>query len=105
MDRSLSRRNPELVVTLAVGAGLALLVLAPVPVLAQASDMPGQQLLQFARTYIIAPLALFAIVISAVAAFIRPEAIKTSGYVAVIAVVLYFLLANADRLLQALRAG
>jgi len=105
MDRSPSRRNPDLAVVLVAAAGLTLLCLAPVPALAQASDMPGQQLLQFARTYIIAPLALFAIVISAVAAFIRPEAIKTSGYIAIIAVVLYFLLANADRLLQALRAG
>ena len=79
-----------------VGAGAAL---------AQAADMPGQQLLQFARNYIIAPLALFAIVISGVAAFIRPEMIKSTAYVAIIAVVLYFLLANADRLLQVMRAG
>ncbi len=84
---------------------VAVIALAPLPALAQAADMPGQQLLQFARNYIIAPIALFAIVISAVAAFIRPEMIKATGYVAIIAVVLYFLLANADRLLQAMRAG
>ncbi len=74
------------------------------PALAQAT-MPGQQLLLFARNYIIAPVALFAIVITAVAAFIRPEMIKATGYVAIIAVILYFLLANADRILQVMRAG
>ena len=91
-----------------LGAQLAVAVLvvaAPQLALAQASDMPGQQLLQFAKNFIIAPIALFAIVISGVAAFIRPDLIKTTAYIAIIAVVLYFLLANADRLLQALRAG
>ena len=105
MLRSHTRRNPD---PFAVGAAvvlLAALALAPLPALAQAADMPGQQLLQFARNYIIAPLALFAIVISGVAAFIRPEMIKSTAYVAIIAVVLYFLLANADRLLQVMRAG
>ena len=50
-------------------------------------------------------IALFAIVISGVAAFIRPDLIRTTGYIAIIAVILYFLLANADRLMQAIRAG
>ncbi len=77
---------------------------APELALAQAT-MPGQQLLLFARNYIIAPIALFAIVVSGVAAFVRPDLIKATGYIAIIAVVLYFLLANADRVLQALRAG
>jgi hypothetical protein len=90
---------------LALAALVVLLLLSPEAVQAQVADMPGQQLLQFARTYIIAPIALFAIVISGVAAFIRPEMIRVSGYIAIIAVILYFLLANADRLLQVLRAG
>ena len=54
---------------------------------------------------IITYVFLFAIIISGVAAFIRPEMIKSTGYVAIIAVILYFLLANADRLLQVMRAG
>ena len=90
---------------LALAALVVLLLLSPEAVQAQVADMPGQQLLQFARTYIIAPIALFAIIISGVAAFIRPEMIKATAYVAIIAVVLYFLLANADRVLQVLRAG
>jgi hypothetical protein len=69
------------------------------------TTMPGQQLLTFAKNFIIAPIALFAIVISAVAAFVRPDLIRTTGYIAIIAVILYFLLANADRLMQAIRAG
>ena len=105
MLRSSTRRNLDPVALVAAVALVALLAFAPAPALAQAADMPGRQLLQFARNYIIAPIALFAIVISAVAAFIRPEMIKATGYVAVIAVVLYFLLANADRLLQVMRAG
>ena len=105
MLRNPTRRNPE---SLAVAAAVTLvtvLALAPSPALAQATDMPGQQLLQFAKNFIIAPIALFAIIISGVAAFIRPEMIKSTGYVAIIAVILYFLLANADRVLQVLRAG
>ncbi len=94
----------RLVVLVCVAVAI-LLVVSPDVAQAQAADMPGQQLLQFARNYIIAPVALFAIVISGVAAFIRPEMIRVSGYIAIIAVILYFLLANADRLLQVLRAG
>jgi len=90
-------------VPLAAIAGAALL--GPTVALAQSSDMPGQQLLQFARSYIIAPIALFAMVVSGVAAFLRPEMIKVTGYVAFVAVILYFLTANADRILQVLRAG
>ena len=100
-----TRRNPDPLAVAAAVALVAVLVLAPLPALAQATDMPGRQLLQFARNYIIAPIALFAIIISGVAAFIRPEMIKATGYVAIIAVILYFLLANADRLLQVMRAG
>ncbi len=107
MLRSPTRRNLD---PLAVAAAITLvaviaLALAPAPALAQATTMPGQQLLQFARNYIIAPIALFAIIVSGVAAFIRPEMIKSTAYVAIIAVILYFLLANADRLLQVMRAG
>lgn len=92
---------------LALAAQVAVLVaVAAAPELALAqSTMPGQQLLAFAKNFIIAPLALFAIVISGVAAFIRPDLVKTTGYIAIIAVILYFLLANADRLMQAIRAG
>ena len=92
---------------LALAAQVALVVaVAAAPELALAqSTMPGQQLLNFAKNFIIAPIALFAIVISGVAAFVRPDLIKTTGYIAIIAVILYFLLANADRLMQAIRAG
>jgi hypothetical protein len=107
---SKSRPNRDLAGRAALAAQVALvLVLAAAPELALAqSAMPGQQLLTFATNFIIAPIApiaLFAIVISGVAAFIRPDLIKTTGYIAIIAVILYFLLANADRLMQAIRAG
>ena len=105
MLRSPTRRNPDPFAVAAAVALVVVLALAPLPALAQSADMPGHQLLQFARNYIIAPIALFAIVISAVAAFVRPDLIKTTGYIAIIAVILYFLLANADRLMQAIRAG
>ena len=98
-------RNPDPVAIAAAVLLIGALALAPLPAFAQSSSMPGQQLLLFARNYIIAPIALFAIVISGVAAFVRPDMIKATGYVAIIAVVLYFLLATADRLLQVMRAG
>jgi hypothetical protein len=102
-----SRLNLEVPSRTALAIQVALvLVLVTTPELAFAqSTMPGQQLLTFAKNFIIAPIALFAIVISGVAAFIRPDLIKTTGYIAIIAVILYFLLANADRLMQAIRAG
>ena len=105
MQRSPTRRNPDPFAVAAAVTVVAVLALAPLPAVAQVADMPGYQLLQFARNYIIAPIALFAIIISGVAAFVRPEMIRTTGYVAIIAVVLYFLLANADRVLQVMRAG
>lgn len=102
-----SRPNRDPAARAAIAAQAALVVaLVAVPELAFAqATMPGQQLLTFAKNFIIAPIALFAIVISGVAAFIRPDLIKTTGYIAIIAVILYFLLANADRLMQAIRAG
>jgi len=105
MLRSPTRRNVDPLVVVTAITLVAVVALAPIPALAQATTMPGQQLLQFARNYIIAPIALFAIIVSGVAAFIRPEMIKSTAYVAIIAVILYFLLANADRLLQVMRAG
>ena len=102
-----SRINLDVPARAALAVQVALvLVLVTTPELAFAqATMPGQQLLTFAKNFIIAPIALFAIVISGVAAFIRPDLIKTTGYIAIIAVILYFLLANADRLMQAIRAG
>lgn len=102
-----SRPSRDPAVRAALAAQVALVVvLVAVPELAFAqATMPGQQLLTFAKNFIIAPIALFAIVISGVAAFVRPDLIRTTGYVAIIAVILYFLLANADRLMQAIRAG
>ncbi len=105
MQLSPIRRNPDPFAVAAAVTVVAVLALAPLPAVAQVADMPGYQLLQFARNYIIAPIALFAIIISGVAAFVRPEMIRTTGYVAIIAVILYFLLANADRVLQVMRAG
>jgi hypothetical protein len=104
---SMSRPNRDPAARVALAAQVALVLLvaaAPELALAQ-STMPGQQLLTFAKNFIIAPIALFAIVISGVAAFVRPDLIRTTGYIAIIAVILYFLLANADRLMQAIRAG
>jgi predicted neutral ceramidase superfamily lipid hydrolase len=105
MIASRFNRDPAARAVLVAQVALVLVV-AVTPELAFAqSTMPGQQLLTFAKNFIIAPIALFAIVISGVAAFIRPDLIKTTGYIAIIAVILYFLLANADRLMQAIRAG
>lgn len=105
MTTSRLNHEPPARAVLATQVALLVAILA-VPELAFAqSSMPGQQLLTFAKNFIIAPIALFAIVISAVAAFVRPDLIKTTGYIAIIAVILYFLLANADRLMQAIRAG
>ncbi len=105
MNSSRLNRDPVRRAVVAAEVAIVVAVIAlPELAFAQAA-MPGQQLLTFAKNFIIAPIALFAIVISGVAAFVRPDVIKTSGYIAIIAVILYFLLANADRLMQAIRAG
>jgi hypothetical protein len=90
---------------LAAELALALIVVAAPDLAFAQATMPGQQLLQFAKNYIIAPIAIFFIVISGIAAFVRPDVIKWTGYIAIISVMLYFLLANADKLMQAMRAG
>ncbi len=100
-----STRDPAACAALAAQVAIVIAAAAAPEIAFAQATMPGQQLLTFAKNFIIAPIALFAIVISGVAAFIRPDLIRTSGYIAIIAVILYFLLANADRLMQAIRAG
>lgn len=79
---------------LTVGLGMAVMPTA-------AHAYLGQGVLEFASSWIIGPLALIMIVVAAVSAFVKPEAVKTAGYIAVSASVVYLIIANAGTLLQA----
>src|SRR5687768_14187568 len=57
---------------------------------AQAGRYPGEKLLSFAASYLIAPLGIFAIVIALAGRFFRPDLVKGAIYAALICAVLYF---------------
>jgi hypothetical protein len=81
-------------------AGLAASVLAA-PTLASA--YAGQGLLEYARSYVIAPLGLFAIVVGVAAAMFKPEVVRTAIWSAVICAFLFFLISAAPTLVNLLQ--
>lgn len=65
----------------------------------------GEQALRFAADYIIAPVGLISLVVALVTAFFRPDLVKSAVYVLIICVVIYFVIAQGNSLLNAIRAG
>lgn len=76
----------------------AFLAFTLLPALAQA--YMGEQVIGFAKTYIVAPMAVIMIIITIGAAMFKPEAAKQAGYVALVAVVLFLLMAQAGNLMN-----
>lgn len=64
---------------------------------------PGEALLTWARTYIIAPVGLLAIVIGVFASIFRPDMIRGAAYTAIICAVLFFIIQNANTLMTAMQ--
>ena len=68
-----------------------------------ASAYAGQGLLEYARSYVIAPLGLFAIVVGVAAAMFKPEIVRTAIWSAVICAFLFFLISAAPTLVNLLQ--
>jgi hypothetical protein len=84
-------------------AGSTAVVVSLTPVLAcAASKYAGSELLNFASSYIIAPLGLFSVVIALVAAFFQPQLVSKAIYSAVICGMLFFLISQSDAIFQAM---
>jgi hypothetical protein len=64
----------------------------------------GEQLLEFARNYVIAPLGIFALVVALAASFFRPDLVKGAIYAVVICAVLFFVISQARSLMTALQS-
>jgi uncharacterized membrane protein YfcA len=65
----------------------------------------GQSLLQWAASYIIAPLGIISVVVGLGAAIFRPEHVTKAIYSAVICVVIYFVISAGDTLVAAMKSG
>lgn len=105
MIRQPSRRKPFLTPKIRVALGQLLLFagLAVYPCVAQA--YMGQATLEWVSMTIIAPLAFLLIIITIVAAFVKPDVAKQAGYIAIIAVVLLALVKGGGAIINTLQAG
>ena len=96
----LARRH--ITALLEVAALVALLLL---PVVANAQSLgtyPGANLIMFAKP-IIGIIAILAIIVAGVAAFIRPDQIGRMIWIAFIACVVFFVIMNVDRIMNVLQ--
>jgi hypothetical protein len=105
MIRHPSHRKPFLTPKIRVALGqLALFAaLAVYPCVAQA--YLGQATLEWVSMTIIAPLAFLLIIITIVAAFVKPDVAKQAGYIAIIAVVLLALVKGGGAIINTLQVG
>ena len=63
----------------------------------------GQGLLEYARSFVIAPLGLFAIVVGIAAAMFKPEVVRTAIWSAVVCAFLFFIISAAPTLVNLLQ--
>jgi hypothetical protein len=70
-----------------------------------AAAYAGQGLLEYARSYVIAPLGLFAIVVGVGAGMFRPELVRTAIWSAVICAFLFFVISAAPTLVNLLQTS
>ena len=105
MIRQPSHRKPFLAPKIRVALGQLMLFagLAVYPCVAQA--YMGQATLEWVSMTIIAPLAFLLIIITIVAAFVKPDVAKQAGYIAIIAVVLLALVKGGGAIINTLQAG
>ena len=98
------RRNfrPEQVLSLLQVAALLAVALVPQLAAAQSASYPGANLIMFAKP-IIGIIAILAIIVAGVAAFIRPDQIGRMIWIAFIACVVFFVIMNVDRIMGVLQ--
>ena len=73
------------------------------PALAEA--YAGQRLLEYARSFVIAPLGLFAIVVGIGASMFKPELVKGAIWTAVICAFLFAIIGGAPAIMNAMQNG
>ena len=73
------------------------------PALARA--YAGQTLLEYGRSFVIAPVGLFAIVVGVGGAMFRPELVKGAIWTAVICAFLFAIIGGAPTLMNVLQSG
>jgi hypothetical protein len=106
MIRLPARRKPSVAPkTRAVAPGQLMLFAALVVYPCAAQAYMGQATLEWVGMTIIAPLAFLLIIVTIVAAFVKPDVAKHAGYIAIIAVVLLALIKGGGALIGALQGG
>lgn len=100
-----SRRKPFLAPRTRVALGQLMLFAALVVYPCVAQAYMGQATLEWVSMTIIAPLAFLLIIITIVAAFVKPDIAKQAGYIAIIAVVLLALIKGGGAIINTLQAG
>ncbi len=105
MIRIPHRRKPFLAPKTRVALGQLVLFggLVVYPCVAQA--YMGQATLEWVSLTILAPLAFLLIIITIVAAFVKPDIAKQAGYIAIIAVILLALVKGGGAIINTLQAG
>lgn len=99
--------NRSLVRHLEVNLAFAQLLIAGALVICPdvAHAYMGEQFINNVAMYIIAPVAFFMIVITLGAAMVKPDIAKTTGYVAVVAVVLFGVIKLGNQVINWMQAG
>ena len=87
----------------ALGQLMLFVALVVYPCVAQA--YMGQATLEWVGMTVIAPLAFLLIIVSIVAAFVKPDVAKQAGYIEIIAVVLLALIKGGGAVISALQGG
>jgi len=72
---------------------------------ALASAYAGQTLLEYGRSFVIAPLGLFAIVVGIGASMFKPELVKGAIWTAVICAFLFAIIGGAPSIMNAMQNG
>ena len=106
MIRLPARRKPFVAPKTPVVALGQLMLFAALSVYPRAAQAyMGQATLEWVGMTIIAPLAFLLIIVTIVAAFVKPDVAKHAGYIAIIAVVLLALIKGGGAVISALQGG
>jgi len=103
MSNELSRRRvaTEKLPARAMAALAAVTVAMP----ALADAYAGQRLLEYARSFVIAPIGLFAIVVGIGASMFKPDLVKGAIWTAVICAFLFAIIGGAPGIMNAMQSG
>lgn len=98
-------RCPDVVGARATGRAFAVLAACVLITPGVALAYPGQTLLEYGRSFVIAPLGLFAIVVGIAGAMFKPDLVKSAIWTAVICAFLFAVISGAPMIMSALQNG